>query len=182
MEDIISMAYARKSTREAFLGKIWYLPYHGVYHPNKTGKIRVVFDLSGNYKGRLINRELLFEPDLTNQIAGVLLWFREEQVAVMGDTEAMFHQVKVPVISAVFLDFCGGISVIPTNKSLTMRRQHMCLVGASSPSCSNFKKAASDNRDEYASDVTRILERNFYVDAALLVSLVNGQLTPFFGL
>ena len=37
--------------------------------------------------------------------------------------------------------------------------------GALSPSCSNFalRKTASDNRSEYASDVTRILERNFYV-------------------
>ena len=35
--------------------------------------------------------------------------------------------------------------------------------GTSSPSCSNFalRKTASDNRSEYASDVTRILEKNF---------------------
>ena len=41
--------------------------------------------------------------------------------------------------------------------------------GASSPSCSNFalRKTASDNRSEYASDVTRILEKNFYVDDML---------------
>ena len=41
--------------------------------------------------------------------------------------------------------------------------------GASSPSCSNFalRKTASDNRDEYASDVTKILKRNFYVDDML---------------
>ena len=41
--------------------------------------------------------------------------------------------------------------------------------GASSPSCSNFalRKTASDNRDRYASDVTRILEINFYVDDML---------------
>ena len=41
--------------------------------------------------------------------------------------------------------------------------------GASSPSCFNFalRKTASDNRDGYASDVTRILEINFYVDDML---------------
>ena len=41
--------------------------------------------------------------------------------------------------------------------------------GASSLSCSNFalRKTASDNRDGYASDVTRILEINFYVDDML---------------
>ena len=91
MEDIISKGYARKSTREAAPGKTWYLPHHGVYHPNKPGKIRAVFDLSADYKGRCINRELLSGPDLTNQIAGVLQQFREEQVAVMGDIETMFH-------------------------------------------------------------------------------------------
>ena len=83
MEEIISKGYARKSTREAAPGKIWYLPYHGVYHPHKPG-IRVVFDLSADYKDRCINRELLLGPDFTNQIAGALLRFREQQVAVMG--------------------------------------------------------------------------------------------------
>ena len=41
--------------------------------------------------------------------------------------------------------------------------------GASSPSYFNFvlRKTASDNRDEYASDVTKILERNFYADDML---------------
>ena len=29
-------------------------------------------------------------------MVGVLLHFREESIAVTGDTEAMFHQVKVP--------------------------------------------------------------------------------------
>ena len=29
-------------------------------------------------------------------MVGVLLHFREESIAVTGDTESMFHQVKVP--------------------------------------------------------------------------------------
>ena len=39
----------------------------------------------------------------------------------------------------------------------------------SSPSCSNFalRKTANDKRDEYLSYVTKILERNFYVDDML---------------
>ena len=51
MEEIISKRYARKSTRETAPGKGRYLPLHGVYHPNKSGKIKVVFDLSADYKG-----------------------------------------------------------------------------------------------------------------------------------
>ena len=58
------------------------------YHPNKPGKIRVVFDISAEYKGTCLSKKLLPGPDLTNQITGVLLRFREEHVRVMGDIEA----------------------------------------------------------------------------------------------
>ena len=92
MKDIIAKGYARKSTTEAVSGKTWYLP------PSW-------FDFSTDCKGRCLNRELLSGPDLTNQIVGVLLRFREEQIAVMGDIEAMFHQVKVPKDQCSFLKF-----------------------------------------------------------------------------
>ena len=88
MEEIIAKGYARKSAITAAVGKTWYLPHHAVYHPNKPGKIRVVFDLSAECKGTSLNKELLSGPDLTNQVMGVLLRFREEHVRVMGDIEA----------------------------------------------------------------------------------------------
>ena len=50
MKDIIANGYVRKSMTEAASGKTWYLPHHCVYHPNKPRKIRVVFDLSADYK------------------------------------------------------------------------------------------------------------------------------------
>ena len=34
-------------------------------------------------------------PDLTNQIVGVSTRFREESVVIMGNIEAMFHQMLV---------------------------------------------------------------------------------------
>ena len=72
MKDVIAKDYAKKSKTEAASGKTWYLLHHGVYHPNKPGKIRVVFDLSADYKGKCLYRELLSGPDLTNQIVGAL--------------------------------------------------------------------------------------------------------------
>ena len=48
----------------------------------------MVFDLSAECKGTSLNKELLSGPDLTNQVLGVLLRFREEHVRVMGDIEA----------------------------------------------------------------------------------------------
>ena len=68
----------------------------------------MVFDLSAEYKGTCLNKELLPRPDLTNQIIRVLLRFREEHVEVMGDIEAMFHQVTVPDTQCNFLSSFGG--------------------------------------------------------------------------
>ena len=37
------------------IGKVWYLPHHGVYHPRKPGKIRVVFHCSASFQGTSLN-------------------------------------------------------------------------------------------------------------------------------
>ena len=42
MQEIISKGCAMKSPKEQLAGQCWCLPYHGVYHSNKPGKIRVV--------------------------------------------------------------------------------------------------------------------------------------------
>ena len=44
-------------------------------------------------------------PDLTDKIVVVLLRFREEQIAVTGEIEAIYHQVKVPENQRCFLNF-----------------------------------------------------------------------------
>ena len=45
MEDVIKKGYAGKSDPKAYQeGKTWFIPHHGVYHPSKPGKIRIVFD------------------------------------------------------------------------------------------------------------------------------------------
>ena len=87
--------YARRCN-ETPTGKTWYIPYHAVYHPSKPGKIRFVFDCSAEFEGKSINKELLPGLDLTNQIVGILIRFRDEKVAVMADVESMCYQVQAP--------------------------------------------------------------------------------------
>ena len=89
MEEILLKGCARESTKSPIDDQVWYLPNHGIYHPSKPNKIRVLFDCSAEYIGRCLNKELLPGPDLANQLIGVLLRFRKDSVAFMGDIEKM---------------------------------------------------------------------------------------------
>ncbi|KAJ8027843.1 hypothetical protein HOLleu_29913 [Holothuria leucospilota] len=71
---------------------VWYLPHHPVTHPQKPGKLRVVFDCAARFKGQSLNDYLLQGPDNTNSLVGVLLRFRQHPLALVSDIEAMFHQ------------------------------------------------------------------------------------------
>ena len=163
MTELMSKGYATESTVAAENGKCWYLPHHGVYNPNKPGKIRVVFDLSAEFQGTSINKSLLPGPDLTNQIVGVLLRSREELVAVTGDIEAMYHQVKIPVEQRSFLGFFWWKNSDPQNEVVDHEMTAHVFGGISSPSCSNcaLKKTAVDNVCKYEMKPQQLLREIF---------------------
>ena len=43
--------------------EIWCLPHHPAFHPQKSGKVRVVFDAAATFKGKGFNSELHTGPD-----------------------------------------------------------------------------------------------------------------------
>lgn len=73
----------------------WYLPTFDVYHPQKPGQFRVVFDSSAPYQGISLNDVLLSRLDLNNTLLGVLLRFRKEQVVISADIQQMFYSFVV---------------------------------------------------------------------------------------
>ena len=169
MKELTSKGYAKESSKVAESGHCWYSPHHGVYHPNKSGKIRVVFDLSAEHYGVSINKKLLPGPDLTNQIVEMLLRFKEEPIAVTGDIKAMFHQAKVPEKERNYLRFLwwkdSDLDKYAVDHEMTVH-----VFGEVSPlSCQIYavKKTASDNLKRYGENVASILRRNFYVDDML---------------
>ena len=97
MKNIIENGYAEKlpNISKSQRSNVWYIPHHGVHHPKRPNKIRVVFDCAAEHRGESLNKHLLQGPDLTNNLTGVLCRFREESIAFMCDIEAMFHQVRV---------------------------------------------------------------------------------------
>lgn len=91
-------------------------------------------------------------PDLTSTLLGVITRFRQEEVAIMADVEAMFHQVRVLDEDADLFRFLwwpsGDIS-----QDFTEYRMRVHIFGAtSSPSCATFalQKCAQDNRERYS--------------------------------
>ena len=90
-------------------------------------------------------------------------------MAVMGDIEAMFYQVRVPKSQRKFLRFFWWPG---NNFDVEPQEYEMCvhLFGAlSSPSCANFalRQAARDNEDSLGLECADVLRRNLYVDDML---------------
>lgn len=107
MKDMIEKGYAVRVPENQLNcqdGKLWYVPHHGVYHPQKK-RLQVVFDCGASFQGTSLNNEPLQGPDLTNSLVGVLTRFRKEDVAIMADIEAMYYQVKVPEEDTDFMRF-----------------------------------------------------------------------------
>ncbi|XP_067685297.1 uncharacterized protein [Haliotis asinina] len=166
------MGYAEKVPEDRIkreIGNEWYIPHHGIYHSRKPDKIRVVFDCSATYHGISLNSQLLSGPDLTSNLIGVLLRFRQENIAFMGGIESMFYQVQVPEEDRDYLRFLwwedGDLQQEPTTY-----RMKVHLFGAvSSPSCSNaaLRKTADVNQEFYDEEVVEMIKKNFYVDDCL---------------
>ena len=150
-------------------GQVWYIPHHGVYHPRKPGKVRVVFDCSASYDGISLNDLLLPGPNLTNYLIGVLLRFRQESVAIMGDIESMFYQVAVPQEQRNYLRFYWWPNGDLSQKPIPYRMKVHLFGAVSSPSCANYalRLTALSNSHEDNAVATETILRNFYVDDCL---------------
>jgi hypothetical protein len=168
MEMLITRGYARKLSPEEAETKgpmTWYLPHHGVVHPQKPEKLRVVFDAAAMHKGISLNNQLMHGPDLNNNLLGVLLRFRQGEVAVAGDVEKMFLQVKVTqedMDSLRFLWWANEGDVRPQEYQMTRH-----IFGATdSPSCCSFilKRTADDCRGHFSEKAIESVKRQTYVD------------------
>ncbi|XP_013873851.1 uncharacterized protein LOC106524553, partial [Austrofundulus limnaeus] len=168
MKDIISSGDAELAPPVTEDEIAWYIPHHGVYHPKRPTKFRVVFDCSAKFLGVSLNETLLTGPDMINSLVGVLCRFRRENVAIICDIERMFHQFFVCPEMRNYLRFLwwpdGQLDVEPKEYRMAVH-----LFGAgSSPGCANFglKYLAQQHKSDYpkASD---FVERSFYVDDGL---------------
>lgn len=175
--DILEKGYAVKVPETQLKrqdGKVWYIPHHGVYHPQKK-KLRVVFDCAASYQGVSLNQKLLQGPDLTNTLIGVLTRFRQDKLAMMADIEAMYHQVRVPEEDTDLLRFLWWPEGDLTGEMAEYKMVVHLFGATSSASCANFalRKTAQDNIPKASPEVVKTVLNNFYVDDCL--KAVNNE-------
>ncbi len=147
---------------------VWYIPHHGVFHPQKQ-KLRVVFDASARFQDTALNDHLMQGPDQLNNLAGLLCRFRKGPVAFTCDVERMFHQFYVNPTDRDFLRFLwwkeGDL-----DQEATVFRMKVHLFGAtSSPACAIFgmRRIAFDHKEEFSQAATEFIADDFYMDDGL---------------
>ena len=76
--------------------QVHYLPHHGVIRQDKTtSKLRIVYDASARSTGPSLNECLYTGPRFGQSIFDILLRFRFQHVALIGDIEKAFLMVSV---------------------------------------------------------------------------------------
>ena len=98
MEDMVQRGVAKEVSPkelEEYKGPFFYISHLGVPNPrSKSTPFRIVFNSSQSYKGASLNDHLCKGPDayLNNQL-GILLRWRENEVALVGDIKKMYNSI-----------------------------------------------------------------------------------------
>ncbi|CAG7667006.1 unnamed protein product, partial [Allacma fusca] len=160
MEDFINKGYAVMVSSP----RKWYIPHFPHVNPKKPGKIRLIFDAAAKCEGVSLNSCLLTGPDLLNSLPAVLMRFRENPIAAVGDIQEMFPQIGIKPEDQESQRFLwrGRDRGTPP---LEFKMVRMIFGAASSPTSANFvkNKNASDHKEEFPL-VYKAIIKNTYVD------------------
>ncbi|BHF58034.1 hypothetical protein SprV_0100098300 [Sparganum proliferum] len=148
----------------------WYLPHHPVVNPRKPRKIRVVFDCAAKCQGVSLNDNLYQGPDLNAKLVSVLLGFRLERIAVAGDIQEMFLQVKVGPIDRPALKFLWWENDDLEGEPVEFQWTSHPFELTSSPFCATFalQKTVEDFSSSYSPSTCRAIHQSIYVDDCLI--------------
>ena len=178
IDTYVTQGYTRKMTEEipAKSRKTWYLPHHPVFHPQKTGKFRAVFDVASTIKEESLNENLHTDPHSLNSLIGVLFRFQNYKIALVADVEGMFHQVKVSKSDMDSLTFLWANHSFQSQRIDTFQMTVHIFGATDSPCCRNYalKSVGRDHHTEFSLVTIETILKPFYADN-LLKSVVTKQ-------
>ena len=132
----------------------------------QTTKIRVVFDCSANYKVISLNDILLFGPNITNKLIGVLIRFRNEVNTIEEDTKSMFPQIQISPRDRDKLRFLSWKNDELSNALIEYQMSVYLFGTVCSPGCASFalKQTVLDFKGNFDQNTVDVLDNCFYVD------------------
>ena len=99
MTEMVKMNFCRKLSEDEvknYKGPVHYIPYQAVIRPEKKSTpVRIVFNSSFVFQGHKLNDYWMKGPDLLNNLFGIVLCFREREVALVGDISKMYHRIVI---------------------------------------------------------------------------------------
>ena len=100
MTEMVKLNFCRKLSEDKvknYKGPVHYILHHAVIRPEKKSTpIRIVLNSSSMFEGHKLNNYWMKGPDLLNNLFGVVLRFREKEVALVGDISKMYHRILLP--------------------------------------------------------------------------------------
>lgn len=161
----MSKGYLRVLTEEEAkkrTDRTWYLPIFAVMNPHKR-KWRIVYDAAASVNGVSLNSVLLKGPDLLNSLCGILWRGREGKIAVAGDIEEMFPQIRIRAEDADSQRVL--VKLEPNEPPVELVLDVVSFGSCCSPSSAEFVKNQNANRFEkdYPRAV-RSIRKNHFVD------------------
>ncbi len=142
----------------------WYLPLQAVFTPDKTTKLRLVFDSSAKgHDNRSLNDHLEKGPNYINQLPSVLAAWRWDNVAYSGDVRKMFNQILVHPDDQVFHRFLWRSS--PTEEPTVYQWLRLSFGDKPAPdiASNSMKVLAKASQVEEPQAATELLQ-HVYVD------------------
>ena len=95
IEDMIKQEVARELSQtnlKNYKGPTHYISHHEVLKPDsKSTPGRIVFNRSARYMGHMPNDYCDKGPHLLNDLLGVLIRFKENNIVMIGDIKNMYH-------------------------------------------------------------------------------------------
>lgn len=115
-------------------------------------------------------------PNPINSLFGVILKFRNFEIALFADVEAMFYQVKVPKLDIGSFRFLWAENPLQNQRTDTFQMKVHMFVTMEPPCCTNYalKSFGRDNRTESSLATVETIIKSFYADD-LLKSVSTNQ-------
>ena len=170
--DHVNNKFAREVTEDeleawkAKGGKVYYISHQMVVNPNNlTTPIRTVFNSSQIYKGQSLNSSWDLGPDMTGNLNGILLRFREGKVAAAGDIRKMYYNVRITKEEEYMQLFIWRFEGEEKIRTFAMTRLVMGNKPSANISQIALKETANlEGNDLKYPEVAKALKEDSYVD------------------